>query len=44
MSRGSGSLPDLASELDLIRHTPARRVLADLEDVPGVPKAVMDRI
>jgi DNA-binding transcriptional ArsR family regulator len=37
-------LPDFAAELDLVRHTPADRVLADLVDVPGVPTAVMDRI
>ena len=37
-------LPDLAEELDRVRRTPDARVVADLRDVPGVPRSTVDRI
>lgn len=37
-------LPDFAEELDLARHTPADQVVADLADVPGMPRPIRDRI
>lgn len=37
-------LPDFAAELDLVRNTPADRVVGDLADVPGIPDAVRNRI
>jgi DNA-binding transcriptional ArsR family regulator len=37
-------LPDFAAELDLVRHTAENRVVADVADVPGVPKPIMERI
>lgn len=37
-------LPDFGAELDLIRNTPADRVVGDLADVPDVPDGIRDRI
>ncbi|MGH2382052.1 MAG: transcriptional regulator, partial [Candidatus Limnocylindria bacterium] len=37
-------LPDIAAQLDIVRHTPGDRVLIDLVDVPGVPEPVLKRI
>jgi len=37
-------VPDLAAELDLVRHIPESQVLADLVDVPGVPDPILERI
>lgn len=37
-------LPDFGTELDLVRKTPADRMVGDLTDVPGLPDAIRDRI
>lgn len=37
-------LPDFAAELELIRDTPKKRILADITDVPGIPKTIAARI
>lgn len=37
-------LPDIGSQLELVRQTPADRVLADLVDVRGIPEPILKRI
>lgn len=40
----STPLPDFAAELDLVRHTAADQMLADIVDVPGIPAPIQARI
>lgn len=37
-------LPDFAEELERVRRTPERQLLADIADVPGIPAPVYERI